>query len=232
MHLNPEQSRPSLRWRGRRPNLETADRAVPEETLMRTNREFALAVKRALATGTIALFGAGAVAAYAQQATSTQVTAPQATTAKATTKKVSQAKPAADKPILLAQATTVPAPTTTASTAAPATLQTVIVTGTMIARPAAETAEAITVLKSDALKSQGITNVEQALNTLTSNTPSLNIASAIGSFSGGGTYADLRNLGNGRTLVLLDGQRVAPNAFPAPAGFTSGDGGVDLSGLP
>ncbi len=199
---------------------------------MRTNRELALAVKRALATGTIALFGAGAVAAYAQQATSTQVTAPQATTAKATTKKVSQAKPAADKPILLAQATTVPAPTTTASTAAPATLQTVIVTGTMIARPAAETAEAITVLKADALKSQGITNVEQALNTLTANTPSLNIASAIGTFSGGGTYADLRNLGNGRTLVLLDGQRLAPNSFPSPAGFGSGDGAVDLSGIP
>jgi iron complex outermembrane receptor protein len=197
---------------------------------MRTNRELALAVKRALATGTLALFGAGAVAAYAQPATPAQVNAPQTTSAKTVTKKTSHAKSSADQPILLAQATTVPAPANT--NAAPTTLQTVIVTGSMIARPAVETAEAITVLKADTLKSQGITNVEQALSTLTSNTPSLNIASAIGTFSGGGTYADLRNLGNGRTLVLLDGQRLAPNAFPSPAGFGSGDGAVDLSGIP
>jgi len=103
-------------------------------------------------------------------------------------------------------------------------LQTVVVTGSMIKRPNAETAEAVTVLKADALKDQGITSVEQALNTLTSNTPSLNIASAIGTFTGGGTYANLRNLGNSRTLVLLDGQRLAPNAFSGNA--------VDLSGIP
>ncbi|HEV2271644.1 MAG TPA: TonB-dependent receptor plug domain-containing protein, partial [Steroidobacteraceae bacterium] len=121
----------------------------------------------------------------------------------------------------------------TAASAAPApTLQTVVVTGTMIARPAVETAEAITILKADAIKNQGITNVEEALNTLTSNAPSLNIASAVGTFSGGGTYANLRNLGSGRTLVLLDGQRLAPNAFNSPASFTSGDGAVDLSGIP
>ena len=111
----------------------------------------------------------------------------------------------------------------TGQTAAPP-LEEVVVTGTLIKRPNAETAEAITVLKTDALKQQGITSVEQALNTLTSNTPSLNIAQSIGTFSGGGTYANLRGLGNARTLVLLDGQRLAPNAF-------SGDA-VDLSGIP
>jgi len=103
-------------------------------------------------------------------------------------------------------------------------LQEVVVTGTMIKRANAETAEAITVIKADSLKDQGIVNVEQALNTLTSNTPSVNIAQAVGTFSGGGTYANLRNLGNGRTLVLLDGQRLAPNAFS--------DNAVDLSGIP
>ena len=46
----------------------------------------------------------------------------------------------------------------------------------------------------------------------------------MGTFSGGGTYANLRNLGNGRTLVLLDGQRLANNAFIGNA--------VDLSGIP
>ena len=105
-----------------------------------------------------------------------------------------------------------------------APIQEVIVTGTMIKRPNAETAEAITILKSDALKDQGIVNVEQALDTLTSNTPAINIASSVGSFSGGGTYANLRDLGDGRTLVLLDGQRLATNAFNGNA--------VDLSGIP
>src|SRR5665213_3246190 len=115
-----------------------------------------------------------------------------------------------------------------AQTAPPATpepeLQEIVVTGSMIKRVNAETAEAITILKADALKDQGIVNVEQAMNTLTSANPSLNIASAVGTFSGGGTYADLRGLGNGRTLVLLDGERVAPNAFNGL--------GVDLSGIP
>jgi iron complex outermembrane recepter protein len=103
-------------------------------------------------------------------------------------------------------------------------IQEVIVTGTMIKRPNAETAEAVTVLKADALKNQGIVNVEQALNTLTSAAPEVNIATAVGTFSGGGSYANLRNLGDGRTLVLLDGQRLANNAFSGNA--------VDLSGIP
>ena len=103
-------------------------------------------------------------------------------------------------------------------------LQEIVVTGSMIKRVNAETAEAITILKADDLKAQGIENVEQALSTLTSANPSINIASAVGTFSGGGTYANLRGLGNGRTLVLLDGQRLAPNAFNGL--------GVDLSGVP
>jgi iron complex outermembrane receptor protein len=50
----------------------------------------------------------------------------------------------------------------------------------------------------------------------------------VGSFSGGGTYANLRNLGSPRTLVLLDGHRLAGNAFN---GNVSGSS-VDLSGIP
>jgi iron complex outermembrane recepter protein len=103
-------------------------------------------------------------------------------------------------------------------------LQEIVVTGSMIKRVNAETAEAITILKADDLKTQGITNVEQALNTLTSATPSLNIASAVGTFSGGNSYANLRGLGSGRTLVLLDGERLAPSAFNGLS--------VDVNGIP
>ena len=112
-----------------------------------------------------------------------------------------------------------------AATAAPeAELTEIVVTGSMIRRPNAETAEAVTILKTDALKDQGITNVEQVMNTLTSAAPTVNIAANVGSFSGGGSYANLRHLGNGSTLVLLDGQRLANNAFNGNA--------VDLSGIP
>jgi iron complex outermembrane recepter protein len=130
-----------------------------------------------------------------------------------------------------ASASTTSASTTTSTTAGPATadnaspeLQEIVVTGSMIKRVNAETAEAITILKTDDLKAQGIENVEQVMNQLTSSNTSVNIASAVGTFSGGGTYANLRGLGNGRTLVLLDGQRLANNAFNGL--------GVDLSGIP
>ncbi|MFX6023740.1 hypothetical protein ABTF26_22140, partial [Acinetobacter baumannii] len=68
-----------------------------------------------------------------------------------------------------------------------AQMEEVVITGTLIKRVNAETAEAITVLKADALKDQGIQNVEQALSKLTSANPSVNVVTAVGTFSGGGT---------------------------------------------
>ncbi len=190
---------------------------------MRTNRELALAVKRALATGTLALVGAGTLVAYANPAATTQTTAKQVAVAKTTTAKTTSSK----APLMLAQAsdgqTTGQAPTT-ALTPAPQ-LQTVIVTGTMIPRTDAETTEAITVINTSALKKQGLVNVEQAINQVASNVPAaFNIAQSVGQFTGGGTYANLRDLGSGRTLVLLDGHRLADNATLGNA--------VDLSGIP
>ncbi len=167
---------------------------------MTLNHTVRHAVRRALAVGAVAMFGAGAV--------------------------VANAKPApAPAPKPGAQA--VPAPSSSQNNGkslAASQLQTIVVTGTMIPRTEAETAQAITIIKASSLKTMGVVNIEQALNTVTSNTPSLNIAQSVGTFSGGGTYADLRDLGNGRTLVLLDGHRLANNAFSGNA--------VDLSGIP
>ena len=155
------------------------------------------AVKRALACGAIAALGAGTLVAYATPAPTPKA---QATTA---------------------QAGAAAAP---ATSNVPSQLQTIVVTGTMIPRTDSETAEAITIIKSASLRHLGVVNVEQALNTVSSNVPDLNIAQSVGTFSGGGTYADLRDLGSGRTLVLLDGHRLANNAFSGNA--------VDLSGIP
>ncbi|MFZ0498998.1 MAG: TonB-dependent receptor [Steroidobacteraceae bacterium] len=192
---------------------------------MRPNRELALAIKRALATGTIALCGAGAVAAYAQQATTAQPATTQVSAAKTAVAKTATAKTTSAKArIVLAQATQ-----TTASppseTPPPATLQTVVVTGTLISRADAETAEPITIVKSDALKAQGLTTVEQAVDQITANNPSpFNIAQSTSQFTGGGSYVNLRDLQASRTLVLIDGQRLAPNAYTGE--------GVDISGIP
>src|SRR5580692_8816277 len=86
-----------------------------------------------------------------------------------------------------AQAQTATATTTAAAnTTEEVPLQEVIVTGTMIRRPNAETAEAVTILKSDALKQEGVTSVEEALKMLSSNTSQINTSSAVATFSGGG----------------------------------------------
>lgn len=160
-------------------------------------------IKRALALSLLAACGAGSLAAGAQQAAA--------------------AAPPADPAQASDQATTTP-PAPTAGAVASAQLQTIVITGSMIARPASETAEAITVVKSTTLKDMGIVNVEQAVDTLTANVPGVNIAASVGAYTGGGSYANLRDLGPGRTLILLDGERLADNSFNANA--------VDLSGIP
>src|ERR1700678_3059962 len=93
-----------------------------------------------------------------------------------------------------------------------AELQEIVVTGSMIARPDAETAEAVTIIKMDSLKALGVTTVEQALQQISANQSSaFQVASSVSTFTGGGSFANLRALGADHTLFLLDGQRLANN---------------------
>jgi iron complex outermembrane recepter protein len=191
---------------------------------MRKNRELALAVRRALEIGTLALCGAGGLAAYAQQAAPTQATETHATAATAQT--TSAKAGAANEPIVLAQANNSANKTQVSDNPADnSQLETVVVTGSMIARPAAETAQPVTIVQATALKQLGIVNVEQALSQISANVSSrFNIASSVGNFNGGVSFANLRDLGAQRTLVLLDGQRLASNAVTGDA--------IDLNGIP
>ncbi len=100
----------------------------------------------------------------------------------------------------------------------------VVVTGSMIRRSAAETTEAITTISADKLKDMGITTVEQALQLISSNQSTALTLTAVSSWSGGGSFANLRGLGPSKTLVLLDGQRLANNVVAGNA--------VDLNGIP
>jgi iron complex outermembrane recepter protein len=104
-------------------------------------------------------------------------------------------------------------------------LEEVVVTGSLIARPDVETAEAITIITADSLRNQGITTVDEALQQLSANqTSAYQVASSVTTYTGGGAFANLRDLGRARTLVLLDGQRLANNVTIGNA--------VDLSGIP
>ena len=174
---------------------------------MRTNRELAFAVKRALATGTIALCGAGAVAAFAQpttpaQATPTQATTAQPTAAKATasktntkkrTAKAAAAKTATAKaPILLAQAT--PPATNIGGPAAPEQLQTVVVTGSLIARTSIETPNPVQVISNKDLVQSGYTDISSVLKNISANGASTLSQSFSFAFAAGGSGVSLRGL--------------------------------------
>ncbi len=105
-----------------------------------------------------------------------------------------------------------------------ATQQRVTVTGSMIARTNAETSEAITIISAESLKDMGITTVEGALAQVASNQSGVVTATEVGLYSGGASFASLRGLGGSKTLVLLDGQRLANNVVYGSA--------VDLNGIP
>lgn len=177
---------------------------------MRTNRELALAVKRALATGTIALCGAGVVAAYAQPATTTQTTPTQATaTAKTATAKKTTASKAVSRnePIMLAQAITAAA---TGPSADQTQLQTIVITGSLIQRTATESPNPVQVISSKDLVQSGYTDISDVLRNISANGASTLSQSFSFAFATGASGISLRGLSLGDTLVLIDGERSVP----------------------
>jgi iron complex outermembrane recepter protein len=100
--------------------------------------------------------------------------------------------------------------------------QTVIVTGSRIARIDAMAESPITTVTAEQIQQSGVVTVEQFLNTLPSITPALSSQSNNPS-SNGRAFIDLRGLGAGRNLVLINGRR----------GMGSTGGGVvDVNTIP
>jgi iron complex outermembrane receptor protein len=103
-------------------------------------------------------------------------------------------------------------------------LETVTVTGSRIRKADVETAQPIVVLDRAAIEHQGFNSIADILQNL-SEAGSPPISRAQPRLNGedvGGYYIDLRNLGNNRTLVLLNGKRL---------GATT-SGAQDLSQIP
>ena len=112
--------------------------------------------------------------------------------------------------------------------AAPATAQDirVEVTGSMIRRVEAESALPVQVITRDAIEAQGIQTAAAVVERLSSNSSigGLSLSGGIGGTNVGYASASLRGLGSSRTLVLLNGRRLANTAF---SGTT-----VDINSIP
>jgi iron complex outermembrane receptor protein len=105
--------------------------------------------------------------------------------------------------------------------------QRVEITGSSIRQISSESALPVTVLKTEDLAKAGVTNAEQALAFITSNQSVTNSAASVGGANGGASYADLRGLGAGRTLVLVNGKRMVNNPYDGGVGTA-----VDLNTIP
>ena len=96
-------------------------------------------------------------------------------------------------------------------------MQRVVVTGSAIKRIDAETAVPVTVIKMDELKKQGFSTVEQVMSNLAPVQASQGTSQVVGLSTGGASFADMRGIGANKTLVLLNGRRLANNAFDSSA---------------
>ncbi len=98
---------------------------------------------------------------------------------------------------------------------------TIVITGSRIARPDLETASPVTVISQDEISLRQAETAEDLLRDL----PSLRPANgpAVNNGGNGSANLDLRGMGTQRTLVLLDGRRIVPYNLNAV---------VDLNNIP
>jgi outer membrane receptor protein involved in Fe transport len=101
-------------------------------------------------------------------------------------------------------------------------LEEITVTGSRIVRRDFQSASPIATVDADLLEQSGVITVETVLNTLPQFIPAITSSSNNPS-NGGQANVDLRGLGTGRTLILMDGRRVTPS---------NASGVVDLNVIP
>lgn len=102
-------------------------------------------------------------------------------------------------------------------TSQPQQLERVEITGSAIKRIDAETAVPVTILKIEDLKKEGVNTVEQVLSRLSASQSQQGTSQSVGLQTGGASFADMRGLGQNKTLILLDGRRIAPNTIDGSA---------------
>ncbi len=110
------------------------------------------------------------------------------------------------------------------------TLERVEITGSSIKRIDAETALPVQVITREQIQRSGAINVEQLLQTISSISSSggLTTSSASGATTGGISAVSIHGLTSIRTLVLLNGRRIAPYGI----GFVADSVSVDVNSIP
>ena len=108
-------------------------------------------------------------------------------------------------------------------------MQRVEITGSSIKRMQSETATPLSVIKADEFIKQGLTTAQEALSRIPSNQTTMGAGNTVGGNSsglptGGQASADLRGLGGDKTLVLLNGRRLANHPYDSSS--------VDLNMIP
>ncbi len=94
------------------------------------------------------------------------------------------------------------------------TLEEVTVTGSRIKRASIEGPAPVTVITGEQLKAEGFSTVYDALATLTEATGTVQADAAWGSHTVNASPLNLRNMGPGRSLLLVNGRRVADYPLP------------------
>jgi iron complex outermembrane receptor protein len=98
------------------------------------------------------------------------------------------------------------------------------ITGSSIKRLAAQTSLPITTIRAEDFAKQGLTTAQEVLNTIPMNQTAVSSSQSVGLGTGGQAVADLRGLGGDKTLVLLNGRRLANHPILADS--------VDLNIIP
>jgi iron complex outermembrane recepter protein len=209
---------------------------------MSTNRELSRAVRRALATGTVAICGAGCLAVYAQQAPVSTKSSSEIQLAEAGTPSSKKVQPAQSNShnsnkIRPTQATThsnasdeirVAQATPSANPSGSAPLQEVIITGSLIERTSIETPNPVQIISNKDLVQSGYTDISDVLRNISANGANTLSQSFSFAFATGGSGISLRGLTLGDTLVLIDGER----SVPYPLLDDNERSFVDLSSIP
>ncbi|WP_242186216.1 TonB-dependent receptor [Sphingomonas sp. CARO-RG-8B-R24-01] len=141
--------------------------------------------------------------------------------------------PTAAAPQQQAETTTTPGDDSVASTT-PAASNTpgadagdIVVTGSRISNPNLTSASPITVVNAAEIKLQGATRIEDVLNSLPQAFATQ--SSSVSNGSNGTATANLRNLGESRTLVLVNGRRLMPGN---PSSSSTASAAADLNVIP
>ena len=114
----------------------------------------------------------------------------------------------------------------------PPPLESVVVTGTQIVRDGFKSPTPLTVLSMDEIERDAPTDVANFLNKIpgfANSQLARNSSTSLSDGNGGVSNLNLRSLGAGRTLVLLDGMRIVPSSI---SGFNRQGGSVDVNLLP